>query len=528
MSKLLASVWPVCYDTRHMAFGGIPVLASSLATEDEPWTVEEIPDSIFVTIRNVPIASVGMDFQCASGSHTFTPEMIADLVASQEDPAIKPMRLKIGHDDPRFDGEPCLGKVVNMYVGDEGMTAYGDYAGVPAWLAEILPYAYPSRSIEGAMGVKTNTGKEWLLAAHSLALLGVTWPGCSVLDDLPTIFSKAGPEGVEVDVKLRAKKEVTIEASVSSEDIRVAYYEYLDNAGPEYYWWWVRAMYIVPAELIVEDGDGKLWRVGYSVNGDEVEFAEASRVEIEYVDVEARVAANMVVAGMSEARGSTNTAVVYASRAESRPEQEGVSMDLSVLCKTLGLPAGTPDAEVLAKAQEVAAAASESTEDGGEGAAGAGAAEGGDGSEGTEGGSEGGEEAAGEGAAAEPEVEASTATVDKETFQAMKDELAASRKEREDNQKAEDERFVDAAISAGKFAGSRRDHYVKLMNLDREGTKATIDSLESGAIPLHARATAPVLDADQIAAARSERESRFPELAARRAQRGQSRVTTEA
>lgn len=323
MNRLLASVWPVCYDTRRMHFPtGHAVRASSLLAEPT-FVVEEIPDSIFVTIRNVPIASVGMDFLCASGSHTFTPEMIADLVASQDDPAIKPMRLKIGHDDPRFDGEPCLGKVMNMYVGDEGMTAFGDYVGVPAWLAEILPYAYPSRSIEGAMGVTTTTGKSWLLAAHSLALLGVTWPGCSVLDDLPLIYSKEGPEGVEVDVKLKGRKGVSVEAAQSSEDIRVAYYEYLDNEGPEYYWWWIRAMYVVPSELIVEDGDGKLWRVPYTASDDSVEFGEASRVEIEYVDVEAKVAASMVVAGITSARGESNTAVVFASRAESRPDNGG-------------------------------------------------------------------------------------------------------------------------------------------------------------------------------------------------------------
>jgi len=91
------------------------------------------------------------------------------------------------------------------------------------------------------------------------------------------------------------------------------------------------------------------------------------------------------------------------------------------------------------------------------------------------------------GATEEPTVTAAasdTVLVDREAFTEIQNgyrELAAfkARKDREDR-----EQLVDDAIKAGKFAASRRDHFLSLLELDPEGTAATIAELEENVIPV--------------------------------------------
>jgi len=91
------------------------------------------------------------------------------------------------------------------------------------------------------------------------------------------------------------------------------------------------------------------------------------------------------------------------------------------------------------------------------------------------------------GATEEPTVTAAasdTVLVDREAFTEIQTgyrDLAAfkARKDREDR-----EQLVDDAIKAGKFAASRRDHFLSLLELDPEGTAATIAELEENVIPV--------------------------------------------
>ena len=46
---------------------------------------------------------------------------------------------------------------------------------------------------------------------------------------------------------------------------------------------------LIQCPLIVDDDDGGLWEIPFSVDGDEVEFGESTQVKTEYVDVEASV-----------------------------------------------------------------------------------------------------------------------------------------------------------------------------------------------------------------------------------------------
>lgn len=321
-----------------------------------------------VTIRAVEIMSTGIQYQLGSGPTTFTAEDLADAVTAQQDPAVSQPRLKIGHTDPRFDGEPAMGKVVDMRLSENGQTIEGDLVGVPRWLGEIMASAYPSRSIEGNFDVETVTGSKWRLVINALALLGVTWPGISTLADISALYSASGPDGVEV-LEAKGRDEVVaakvtaargVVAAVNVEDIRRQYYEELDDTQM---WWWVRALYLDPHELIVDDDEGGLHRVPFDVKGEEINFSDPVEVKIQYVDQ--KVAANAASQGKDERRqvaliaSAGRQEATWASRGEARPEnhtQEATPMDPTQLRQSLGLPADATDEQVTTRIEALKAA----------------------------------------------------------------------------------------------------------------------------------------------------------------------------
>lgn len=269
---------------------GRPILAAREVTF-EPI---ESTDGMLSTVYNVDLCAVGIEYPLASGPATFTPEDLLQAVASQDDPAVQAPRVWLGHpDDDRFhagrtspvgSAEPALGKIINMRVEDEGMTLVGDVVGCPTWLARILSSAYPSRSIEGFQEAETVTGHKWGLVVTDLALLGVTWPGVSTLEDLQALYSEDGPEGIEVkEDKLAVKAARAIAAQVNVDDIRRAFYGELGDMDISS-WSWIRAIQLDPNELIVDDDEGGLYRVAFEVKGDNVEFGEPAEVKIKYVN----------------------------------------------------------------------------------------------------------------------------------------------------------------------------------------------------------------------------------------------------
>jgi hypothetical protein len=289
------------------------------------------------TVKNVEIIKTGIEYPLSSGPATFTPEDLADAVAAQDDPAISQPRIWLGHpDDPRIhgkrapggppSGEPAVGKVTNMRLEEDGHLIVGDLEGTPRWIAHIMASAYPSRSIEGNFDVETVTGHKWRLVISGLALLGVVWPGVSTLEDIASLYTNEGPDGVEV-IEASKEQPVTITAAagrtvvgqITVEDLRRQFYESLSG---DQAWWWIRAIYLDPNELIVDDDEGGLYRVGFDVNNDEIAFAEPKAVKVKYVN-----ASNGGV--MAETiNGGREHVALFASRAESRPEEaESASPD---------------------------------------------------------------------------------------------------------------------------------------------------------------------------------------------------------
>lgn len=139
------------------------------------------------TIRDVEILKVGSWASALSGRVPITADDLAAMVAASADPEVDHAPLKIGHIDPRFDGEPALGWLTN--VRQVGGTLLADITDVPAKLAATVKAAFRRRSAEIAWGVKTPSGKTYRAALSGLALLGVTPPAIKGLADVLTRYS---------------------------------------------------------------------------------------------------------------------------------------------------------------------------------------------------------------------------------------------------------------------------------------------------------------------------------------------------
>jgi hypothetical protein len=446
-------------------------------------------------IDDVEICSTGIEYKLASGPTTFTADMLADAVkAANDDVAIKPPRIKLGHSSNYNaalvgDAEQAFGRVENLRLSSNGQTIIGDYIGTPEWLAAVLPVAYPSRSIEGAADVETVTGKKYELVITAVSLLGVRWPGCSVLEDLPLWYGSEIPDEVEIDTAepiaagggMDFKSKSEFEAAVDVSLIRRKFYN--DGPGAENWSWWIRGERYDTADgynIIVDMGDGELCRFPVTVDGSDIEFGEYTLVTEEYPDK--AMAASAVLAGM--AMIAKSDMVVYASRADSpdQPTREENQMDeatRTALAAKLGLPEDATEGQIHAKmAENVLASQPAPGEGEGEG----------EGEGGGEGAGEGEGEGEGEGGGeGEPQVEAGTVTIDKGTLARLQAGSEAALKHEKERMRTQIAETVNAAVDDGRIPPARREHWTKALAADFAGAKATLDGLEKGLIPVSER-----------------------------------------
>jgi hypothetical protein len=251
-------------------------------------------------VPGVQIIKTGIEYPLASGPTTFTPDDLAAAVAAQDDPSIPQPRIWIGHpDDERIhgersagipSGEPAVGKVCNMRLSEDGHLILGDLTGVPIWLGNIMASAFPSRSIEGRFNLRTVTGKTHRLVISGLALLGVVWPGVMTLEDIAALYSEKGPEVTiteateDLPVTVTAAALRKVAGQVNVEDLRRSFYD-TTRGDPEKSNWWIRTIYVDPNELIVDaDDGGSLYRMPFTIKGEDVKFGKAKKVKIKYVN----------------------------------------------------------------------------------------------------------------------------------------------------------------------------------------------------------------------------------------------------
>jgi hypothetical protein len=174
------------------------------------------------------------------------------------------------------------------------------------------------------------------------------------------------------------------------------------------YWWWPRAAWVDPNQLIVDADDGTLRRVQFTTNDrQEITFAEPVEVLEEFTDLAPSAKAQVLAAAHVDAK-PRSAMRVFESRDDvpglpNREPEAGVGdgsnnvgMTPEQIRESLGLEATATDEQVQARITELRALEGEGT--GGEGGEGSGEPADGEGAEGGEGsGSEGGE---GEGAPA--------------------------------------------------------------------------------------------------------------------------------
>lgn len=292
-------------------------------------------------VPNVELVQTGT-FNISTGTVTFTVEDLTNAVASQDCPAVHRPVLKLGHSDPRFDGEPAVGYVANMAVADNGRTLVGDYAGLPGWLGDVIASAYPQRSVEGQYDFRCQMGHTHPFVITAVALLGVAAPGVGTLQSLQDVAElygvaakSASPTGTPFTVHAKEQPMPNpapqqVAAAVTTEDVRRAFYS--TPAGQS---WdvWIEEMQLQPEVqlIVIADESGVRTRVPVAIgdgDGEEaVSFGEPVPVLIEYVDK----ASPSGVAASSRRQGG----LVFASRAESRP-------DTPVLPQTPAASAGGP------------------------------------------------------------------------------------------------------------------------------------------------------------------------------------------
>jgi hypothetical protein len=144
-----------------------------------------------VTIPDVELVAVGT-WHSITGETTFTYDDLAEAVSALDCPGVRNPVIKLGHDEEdgsgiRWDGEPAVGWIANMQLSGNGAKINGDLTGMPAWLASVLPSAYPDRSIEMYRPFKCQIGHSHPAVITAVALLGVNHPAVGVLRSLQDV-----------------------------------------------------------------------------------------------------------------------------------------------------------------------------------------------------------------------------------------------------------------------------------------------------------------------------------------------------
>src|SRR5882672_715085 len=516
-----------------------------------------------VTIPNVPLIEVGMDWPAMTGSVTVTREDLLSVASAHDDPGVPSAKLKLTLIEDTHGTaitEPCFGRATNVRFNEEDQTLYCDYEGVPSWLADILPAAWPGRSVELYHEVKTATGGYHKACIGAVQLLGVEWPGITTLDDLPLYYGKSQPETVElkfdVAVATMAKgghlgrSEGVTKATVNVEDVRRAYYDKLDEQGN--FAWWVKAVLLDPTQLVVEDEwEGNLYIVDFSISDSSIEFSDPKPVQIEYVEKQEKVAAaHAFVAGFSHS--GREVLAHYKSATEAGREvklsnhgTEGGGMtdeQRKELADKLGLPETATEEEVNAKLAEDALAATTST-----------AAENPGTGDGAKGGStqvaatpDEGQPAVttpgtGGGSTAAEALMSGTVQVDAEQWKQMQNDAKMGREARTTQLAAEDTSVLTKALGEGRFPPARLAHWKTMLENDREGTMVLLTAepdkggLAPGLVPVgQQNGHGGNGDGTDFATGEAYPQEWFPEVAARKtrlaaeAARGGRRVYTEA
>jgi hypothetical protein len=153
-----------------------------------------------VTVPNRELMKVGQWQVHQGGDFNVTPELITAAVTAHDAGVLRKPVIRLGHNDPRFTGDPAVGWVDNIHASEDGQTLYGDLIGVPKWLADNMGSAYPSVSIEGMYDYSAPDGTTHDFVLTGLALLGATAPGIGSLKSVQDVQKLYTDEAVAAAV----------------------------------------------------------------------------------------------------------------------------------------------------------------------------------------------------------------------------------------------------------------------------------------------------------------------------------------
>lgn len=429
-----------------------------------------VPDPpVLVTLPNIELIHVGT-WEISTGTWTVTTEDLNNAVAALDCPAVRRPVLKLGHTDPRFDGEPAIGWVDNLVVSAAGHELRGDYSGIPAWLGDVMASAYPDRSIEGEYDHVCQLGHIHPFVLTGVALLGVQAPGVGTLEsliDIAALFgvAAAGPTGarpfrIPSTGGTAMPNATQVAASATVEEVRRAFYE-----GPGDDWYsWIEQLYVDPLEVIaVNDSDGTLWRHSFTVAADgTITWAEPQQVRREYVAAAATVRAPTASwAGRTESRAGVARASEPPSGQPPATPPNGVTDVTETptlnqgVRERLGLPADASDDDVLTALDQKLPAEPIVVE-----------------------------ETPAAPAAPAPEVsDDGTVRVDAAQFAQLQQAAQLGAEAHARQQKEDRQRLVDAAVKDGRIPPARRDHWLAQLAAD-PGAATTLASLQPGLVPV--------------------------------------------
>ncbi|WP_167107269.1 hypothetical protein [Mycobacterium sp. DL592] len=142
------------------------------------------------TITGVELIRVGT-WDAATGEWTVSADDLTAAVKAHDAGVLRKPVLKLGHEDPRFDGGPALGRVDNLRTADNGQALIGDFIDVPKAIATLLPRAWPDRSIEALIDYEAPDGTVWPLVLTAVALLGAVAPAVTNLAEVAQLYDVA-------------------------------------------------------------------------------------------------------------------------------------------------------------------------------------------------------------------------------------------------------------------------------------------------------------------------------------------------
>lgn len=434
-------------------------------------------------VSNVEIGKAGT-WKTASGPMTLTPEDMYSCVAALDCPAVRRPTLKPGHTGTFGVGDPAIGYIDNLAVTDSGTSLVGDYCGMPGWLVatdangdSILSSTYPDRSGEWCFDYACQLGHVHPCVLLAVSLLGVEFPAIATiasLQDLADFYgvtevAAATPSAQPVYVvttgdPMPNPQPRQVAASVTTDDVRRAFYG--SPAGSS---WdiWIEELQLDPLQIIyANDADGFNYRIGVTLGDgdgtDAVSFGEPVRVVNNWTDAPANQAA---------ASAAAANRITFASRAESRPgtdprtptpvatsaigstePTEEVSMftdeQLAELRTSLGIADENADGTtILAALTEALAERAEPSEP------------------------------------TTPVVPDGSVIVEEATLEELRVAASAGQEARNEQLRQRREQLVTAAISEGRIAPARREHWLSQLEAD-PGAEQVLTSLAAGLVPV--------------------------------------------